>query len=115
MMCYSIEPRDRILVKGYGYLSFAKNMGKNIGKNISKNLPIKYSHKPLDHIKQSAADALKAVSKTAIQKTAETTGEWIGNEITNKIRKVSRNPLLNNLGTNESETKNIGFDREMPK
>ena len=40
MMCYSIEPRDRILVKGYGYLSFAKNMGKNIGKNISKNLPI---------------------------------------------------------------------------
>ena len=111
MMCYSIEPRDRILVKGYGYLSFAKNMGKNVGKNISKNLPIKYSHKPLDHIKQSAADALKAVSKTAIQKTAETTGEWIGN----KIRKVSRNPLLNNLGTNESETKNIGFDREMPK
>ena len=24
----SIEPRDRIHVKGYGFLSFAKNMGK---------------------------------------------------------------------------------------
>ena len=29
-MRYSIEPRDRIYVKGYGFLSFAKNMGKNL-------------------------------------------------------------------------------------
>ena len=36
MMHYSIEPRDRILVKGCGFLSFAKNMGKNTDKNISK-------------------------------------------------------------------------------
>ena len=28
-MRYSTEPRDRIHVKGYGFLSFAKNMGKN--------------------------------------------------------------------------------------
>ena len=28
-MCYSTEPRDRIYVKGYGFLSFAKNTGKN--------------------------------------------------------------------------------------
>ena len=25
---YSIEPRDRIYVKGYGFLSFVKDMGK---------------------------------------------------------------------------------------
>ena len=37
-MRYSVQPRDRIFVKGYGFLSFAKNMGKNIGNNISKNL-----------------------------------------------------------------------------
>ena len=42
-MRYSVKPRDRIFVKGYGFLSFAKNMGKNIGKNISKNLSSKYS------------------------------------------------------------------------
>ena len=37
-MCYSysVQLRDRILVKGYGFLSFAKNMGKNIGKNKIK-------------------------------------------------------------------------------
>ena len=26
-MRYSIEPKERIYVKGYGFLSFAKNMG----------------------------------------------------------------------------------------
>ena len=29
-MRYSIEPRDRRYVKGYGFLSFAKNIDKNI-------------------------------------------------------------------------------------
>ena len=41
-MRYSVQPRDRIFVNGYGFLSFAKNMGKNIGRNISKNLSGKY-------------------------------------------------------------------------
>ena len=35
MTRYSVQPRDRIFVKGFGFLSFAKNMGRNIGKNIS--------------------------------------------------------------------------------
>ena len=48
-MCYPVQPRDRIFVKGYGFLSFAKNMGKNIGKNISKVLSAEYSQKILDH------------------------------------------------------------------
>ena len=43
MTCYSVQPRDRIFVKGYGFLSFAKNMGRDIVKNISKNLGSKYS------------------------------------------------------------------------
>ena len=43
MMRYSVQPRDRIFVKSYRFLSFAKNMSKNIGKNVSKNL-YKYSH-----------------------------------------------------------------------
>ena len=35
MMRYSIQPKNGIFVKGYGFLSFAKNMGKNIGKSFS--------------------------------------------------------------------------------
>ena len=71
-MRYSIEPRDIcIYVKGYGFLSFAKNM--------SKSLSIKYGQK-LDSVKKSTTDAIKAASKTAIQKTAEATGNLIGNK-----------------------------------
>ena len=39
-MRYSIEPRDRIYVKGYGFLSFVKNMGKDLAINKVKNVLI---------------------------------------------------------------------------
>ena len=42
-MRYSVQPRDRIFVKGYAFLSFTRNMGKNVGKKTSKNLSDKYS------------------------------------------------------------------------
>ena len=79
MTRYSVQPRDQIFIKGYGFSSYAKNMGRNIRRNISKNLSSKYSQKLFDHAKQSATDALNAVSKRAIQKTAEATGNLIGN------------------------------------
>ena len=66
MTYYSVDPKDRILIKGYGFLSFPKNMGKHIGKNISKNLSSTYSQKLLDHAKQSTTDPLKTASKRAI-------------------------------------------------
>ena len=100
---YEDDCRDRIFVKGYGFLSFAKNMGKNIGKNISKNLSSKYSQKILDHAKQSATDALKTASKRAIQKTAEATSDLIGNKIADKITRVSKTSLKDNSETNEEE------------
>ena len=37
-MRYSIEPRDRRYVKGYGFLSFAKNIGKNITNKYRQQL-----------------------------------------------------------------------------
>ena len=43
MTWYLVQPTERIFVKGYNFLSFAKNTGKNIGKNISKNVSGKYS------------------------------------------------------------------------
>ena len=66
----SIEFRDRRYVKGYGFLSFAKNIGKNISN--------KYSQKLVDSVKKSATDAIKTASKRAIQKRAEATGDLIG-------------------------------------
>ena len=57
-MRYSIEPRDRIYVKGHGFLSFAKNMGKNLSNKYGQNL--------LDRVKKSLTDAIKTTSKRAI-------------------------------------------------
>ena len=35
-MRYSIEPKDRIYVKGYGFLPFAKNMNKNLSSKYGQ-------------------------------------------------------------------------------
>ena len=43
MTRYSVQPRYRIFIKRYGFLSFAKNTGKNFGKKISKRFNSKYS------------------------------------------------------------------------
>ena len=59
-MRYSIEPRHRIYVKGYGFLSFAKNMGKSLSS--------KYGQKRLAKAKKSTTDAIKTPSKGAFQK-----------------------------------------------
>ena len=37
-MRYLIERRDRIYVKVYGYLSFAKNMGKSLNNKYGQKL-----------------------------------------------------------------------------
>ena len=37
MMRYSVQRRDRIFVKGYEFLCFAKNIVKNIGKEKPKH------------------------------------------------------------------------------
>ena len=91
MMPYSVQNTDRVFVKDYGFLSFGKNMGKNIGKTLSKILSGKYSLKPLDHAKNSATDGLKTSSKRIIQKGAEGTSDLNGNDVVNKITKVSKN------------------------
>ena len=107
MMRYSIQLGDRIFVKNYGFLSFAKIMNKNIDKNISKKVSGKYSQKVIDHTKQSAADAFKTASKGAVQKTAGATGDLVGNKIAEKITNVSRTSPQNNSETVTSEKKTL--------
>ena len=93
-MRYSIEPRDRIYVKGYEFLSFAKNMGKNLSN--------KYGQKLIDSAKKFTTDAIKTASKRAIQKTAEATGDLIGNKIADKITSISKKSSNNNNNNNEN-------------
>ena len=90
---YSIEPRDRIYLKGYGFLSFTKNMGKSLSN--------KYDQKLLDSAKKSTTDARKTASKRAIQKAAEVTGDLIGNNIADKITSVSKKKPAKELRNND--------------
>ena len=62
MTRFSIEPCDRIFVKGYGFLSFAKNTDKNSSKNLSS----KYSQKFLDHAKQCKKKATTSKRKQLV-------------------------------------------------
>ena len=89
-MRYSIEPRNRIYVKGYGFLSFAKSLSN------------KYDQKFLDSAKKSTTDAIKTASKRAIQKTAEATGHWIGDKSADKITTISKK-LSNNNNNNNND------------
>ena len=95
-MRYSIEPKDRIYLKEYGFLSSAKNIGKSLNN--------KYRQKLLDRAKKSATNVIKAASKRAIQKTAEATGDLICNKIADEIASVSKKSakeLHNNDKTEE--------------
>ena len=77
-MRYSIEPRDRIYVKGCGFMSFARSMSNKYGKKL------------VDTATKSVIDAIKTASKRAIQKTAEVIGDLVGNKIADKITSVSK-------------------------
>ena len=102
-MRYSTEPKDRIYVKGYGFLFFVKNMGENLSN--------KYSEKLLDSAKKSTTDAIKTASKKAIQKIAEATSDLIGNKIAGKITRVSKKSTKE-LPNDETE---VDVERATPK
>ena len=78
MMRYSIEPRLRKYVKGYGFLSFGKNFGNKYGKIL------------MDTATRTGMDAAKVASKRVVQKTAEATEDLIGNKITDKNTSIGK-------------------------
>ena len=60
----------------------------------------KYDKKLIDNTKKSTIDTIKTASKRAIEKTAEATGDLIGNKIADKITIVSKK-LSNNNNNND--------------
>ena len=103
-MRYSIKPRERRYVKGYGFLSFARNIGKNISN--------KYGQKIVDTARKSATDAIKTASKRAIQKTAKSTGDLVGNKTADKITSVSKKSLKK---PRDEELSSNKVNKEIPK
>ena len=81
-MRHSTEPKLRIYVKRYGFLSFARTFGDIYGKKL------------MDIATETGIDATKPASKRVVQKTAEATGDLTGNKIADKITSVSKLLLL---------------------
>ena len=98
-MRYSIESWDRIHVKGYGFLSFAKSIGKSFSN--------KYGQKLLDTAKKSTTNAIKTAWKRAIQKTTEAIGDLIGDKIVDKITNKSKKPVKELPNNDEREEENV--------
>ena len=68
MKCYSIEPKTRKYVKGYGFLS------------IARNLCNKY--------RTYRTRCFKTTSEKLFHKADETANEFIGNNITTEVAKL---------------------------
>ena len=81
-MRQSIELKDKIYVKRYGFLSFAKNMGHDLSH--------RFGQKRFDNAKTFTTDAIKTASKRTIRKIAETTSDFISNKIADKITSASK-------------------------
>ena len=77
-MRYSTEPRLRKYFKGYGFLSFARKFGNKYGKKL------------MDAATKTGMDAAKTASKRVVQKTAEATGDLIGNKMADQITSIGK-------------------------
>ena len=68
-MHYSIEPKERRYVKGYSFLSFARNFNDRYGKSL----------------RNASKTFAKTVGKEILKETAKATGDLIGSKIADKI------------------------------
>ena len=77
-MRYSLEPSHRKYVQGYGFMSFAKNFGDRYGKKL------------MDSATKTGKEFAKTAGKKVIHKSAEATGDLVGNKIADKIVSVGK-------------------------
>ena len=114
-MRYSIEPKKRRYVKGYGFLSFAINFGNKYGKKLMNtaiktgaNFNSKYGKKLTNTAIRTGKDFATIAGKAIVHKSAEATGDLIGNKIADKITSASKKLQNEEIQSNE-------VNNEIPK
>ena len=114
-MRYSIEPRERRYVKGYGFMSFSRNFGNKYGKKLMNtviktgtNFNGKYGKKLTDTAIKTGKDFATIAGKKIVNKSAEATGNLIGNKIADKITSASKKSHNEEIQSNE-------INNEVPK
>ena len=100
-MRHSLEPEYRKYVKGYGFLSFARNFGDKYGKKLMNtsiktgtNFNSKYGKKLTDTAIKTGKDFATITSKKIVPQSEEATGDLIGNKIADKITSMGRSKEL---------------------
>ena len=69
-MKYSVEPKYKKYVEGYGFLSFARNFSDKYGKKL------------MDTATKTVTDTAKTASKRVVQKNCDLIGNKIDDTIT---------------------------------
>ena len=82
-MRYSIEPRERRYVKGYGFMSFARNFNDKYGKSL----------------RGASKTFAKTAGKEILKETAKATGDLIGDKVADKItaKPHNKNEVINGI------------------
>ena len=120
-MRYSIEPRERRYIKGYGFLSFARNFGNKYGKRLMNtvikpgaNFNSKYGKKLTDTAIKTGKDFATTAGKKIVHKSAEATGDLIGNKIADKITSASKKSQNEDIQSSEvnNEIPNIFLQKK---
>ena len=86
-MRHSLEPEYRKYIKGYGFLSFARNFGDKYGKSIINSKNVK---KLMDAATKTSKDFAKIADRKIIHKSAEAAGDLVCNKIAHKITSMGK-------------------------
>ena len=116
-MRYSLEPHYRRYVQGQGFMSFSRNIGNKYSRKIfdksldvGKSIKKKYGKKILDNSLSAGKE-----SKKVLTKSAEATGDLIGNKIADRITKSTRNKAQKEDDRIMEETQEITIPPEKRK
>ena len=108
-MRYSIEPRERRYIKGYGFLFFAKNFGNKYGKKLMNTaiktgtiFNSKYGKKLMNTAIKTGKDFATIAGKKIVHKSAEATGDLIDNKIADKITSASKKSQNEEIQSNKA-------------
>ena len=106
-MRYSLEPTYRKYAQSYGFLSFPRNVRDKYGKklmNTAKKVGTsQYGKKIIDTTKRQGSEFAKTAGKRIVQKSAEATGDLIGNEIADKITSLGKSKNKEKEASEEEE------------
>ena len=83
-MKYQTDNKYGKYVQGYGFLSFARNFGNKYGKKLISSAKKFGKSKYGKALKKEGLEFAKTSGKQSLEKSAQATGDLIGNKIADR-------------------------------